>query len=76
MEHKKEEIKTHESECKKACKKQTMRGAEKCRATANKLKFIMLVIITISVVSIACMMHRHHEGMENHGYHQVPLMQF
>ena len=78
MEHKKEESKVCESECKKECRKQTasLSGVKKCcfKKIHKKLTFIMLVIITISVVSIACMMHRHHKTMDNHNYGmQIPM---
>lgn len=65
MEHKKDESKVCESECKKVCKKNStcLKGHCGCvKKLAKVLVFIMLVIITFSVAKIAFSVNQMHEG--------------
>lgn len=76
MEHKKEETKVCENACKKTCAKNLTCFKNEChcmKKLAKQLKFLMLVIITISVVSIACMMHRSHHKMMKSGQYGIQM---
>lgn len=80
MEHKKEEVKEVKKElevCEMGCKKNMscFRGHCACmRRLAKALAFIMLVIITVSVVKIACSMHRMHDNHERGQGQQTGMM--
>lgn len=78
MEHKKEEKKVTEVETKKTCNKNMTCLGGHCtclKKLAKALAFIMLVIITISVVKIACSvtkMEKHGKvGMQQSGMHYL-----
>jgi len=79
MEHKVHEVKEAKKEmvcqehCEKKCAKNMscFKGGCVCmKKLAKQLKFIMLIIITISVVCIAVSMNRHHDNYERSGYGQ------
>jgi len=72
-EHKNEETKVCETACKKDCKKNMscLKGHCTCmKRMAKVLAFIMLVIITISVISIAVSINERHENYNHGGFEQ------